>query len=47
MTYSLHTLHAKAFEPPPAPTGWARFATEIAIVAGFFGLAFALLALTS
>ena len=47
MTYSLHTLHAKAFEPPPAPTGWARFATEIAIVAGFFALAFALLALTS
>jgi len=47
MTYSLHTLHAKAFEPPPAPTGWARFATEIAIVAGFFALAFALLALAS
>ncbi len=47
MTYSLHTLHAKAFEPPPAPTGWARFATEIAIVVGFLGLAFALLALTS
>jgi S-DNA-T family DNA segregation ATPase FtsK/SpoIIIE len=47
MTYSLHTLHAKAYEPPPAPTGWARFATEIAIVVGFIALAFALLALTS
>ena len=48
MTYSLHTLHGNAYESPPAaPTGWARFATEIAIIAGFLGLAFALLALGS
>ncbi len=48
MTYSLHTLHGNAYESPPAaPTGWARFATEIAIIAGFLGLAFALLALAS
>ena len=47
MTYSLHTLHSKAFEPSPAPTGWARFATEIAIGVGFIALAFALLALSS
>ncbi|MFM6990174.1 MAG: DNA translocase FtsK [Rhodoferax sp.] len=48
MTYSLHTLHGNAYESPPdATTGWARFATEIAIIAGFLGLAFALLALTS
>ena len=48
MTYSLHTLHGNAYESPPAaPTGWARFATEIAIIAGFLGLAFAILALGS
>ena len=48
MTYSLHTLHGNAYEAPPAaPTGWARFATEIAIIAGFLGLAFAILALGS
>ena len=48
MTYSLHTLQGKAYESPPAaPTGWARFATEIAIIAGFLGLAFVLLALAS
>jgi S-DNA-T family DNA segregation ATPase FtsK/SpoIIIE len=47
MTYSLHTLHANTYEPPPTPTGWARFATEIAIVAGFLALVFAVLALAS
>jgi S-DNA-T family DNA segregation ATPase FtsK/SpoIIIE len=47
MTYSLHTLHANTFEPTPAPTGWARFATEISIVVGLIALAFAALALGS
>jgi len=47
MTYSLHTLHSKPYETPPAPSGWARFATEFAIVGGFLALAFCLLALAS
>ena len=47
MTYSLHTLNANAYEPPPTPTGWARFAAEIAIVLGFLALGFATLALAS
>jgi S-DNA-T family DNA segregation ATPase FtsK/SpoIIIE len=47
MTYSLHTLHSKPYEPPPVPSGWARFAAEFAILGGFLVMAFALLALGS
>ena len=47
MTYSLHTLNDPSYDPPAAPTGWARFATETAIVAGFLALAFSALALLS
>jgi len=45
MTYSLHTLHASTPAPEPAPTGMGRFASEIALIAGFVLLALWLIAL--
>jgi S-DNA-T family DNA segregation ATPase FtsK/SpoIIIE len=45
MTYSLHTLHAGPSASAPAPTGLGRFASEIALIAGFVLLVFWLLAL--
>ena len=47
MTYSLHTLHADTIDEVPAPAGWVRFASEIILFLGFFGLAFLLLAFAS
>jgi DNA segregation ATPase FtsK/SpoIIIE, S-DNA-T family len=47
MTYSLHTLQSSAPRPAAAPTGFARFANEMALVAGFVLLAFWLLAMLS
>jgi len=49
MTYSLHTLQspASAADTAPEPTGFARFASEIGLVAGFVLLAFWLIALLS
>ena len=40
MTYSLHTLHADTLDEIPEPSGWARFASEIALFFGFCVLAF-------
>jgi len=45
MTYSLHTLHASTPAQQPAPTGMGRFASEIALIAGFVLLALWLIAL--
>jgi len=45
MTYSLHTLHASPPKPEPAPTGMGRFASEIALIAGFVVLVLWLIAL--
>jgi S-DNA-T family DNA segregation ATPase FtsK/SpoIIIE len=48
MTYSLNTLlSSRTVSTPPARTGWGRFATEVALVAGFLGLSFWLLSLLS
>jgi DNA segregation ATPase FtsK/SpoIIIE, S-DNA-T family len=47
MTYSLHTLQSSAPRPAAPPTGLARFANEMALVAGFVLLAIWLLALLS
>jgi DNA segregation ATPase FtsK/SpoIIIE, S-DNA-T family len=47
MTYSLHTLQSSAPRPAAAPTGFARFANEMALVAGFVLLAIWLLAMLS
>ena len=47
MTYSLHTLQSSAPRPAAAPTGFARFANEIALVAGFVLIAIWLLAMLS
>ena len=47
MTYSLHTLQSSAPHPAAAPTGFARFANEMALVAGFVLLAIWLLAMLS
>jgi S-DNA-T family DNA segregation ATPase FtsK/SpoIIIE len=47
MTYSLHTLHADTIDEVPAPAGWVRFASEIILFLGFFGLVFLLLAFAS
>ena len=46
MTYSLNTLNADR-DAGPEPTGWRRFAQEMALTAGFLFLAFWLLALIS
>jgi S-DNA-T family DNA segregation ATPase FtsK/SpoIIIE len=46
MTYSLHTLQNDTPAPDaPKPTGWRRFAQEIALFAGFVFLAFWVMAL--
>ena len=45
MTYSLNTLNADRANAPPS--GWSRFAHEIALVAGAVALGFWLLALAS
>ncbi|MFZ2307230.1 MAG: DNA translocase FtsK 4TM domain-containing protein [Rhodoferax sp.] len=45
MTYSLHTLHAGPSASEPAPTGMGRFASEIALIAGFVLLVLWLIAL--
>ena len=47
MTYSLHTLQSSAQRPAPAPTGLARFANEMVLVAGFVALAIWLIAMLS
>jgi S-DNA-T family DNA segregation ATPase FtsK/SpoIIIE len=47
MTYSLHTLQSSAPRPAAAPTGFARFANEIALVAGFVLIAIWLIAMLS
>ena len=47
MTYSIHTLQTSAPSPAPAPTGLARFANELALLAGFVVLAIWLLAMMS
>jgi len=47
MTYSLHTLHTSTPAPQPAPTGMGRFASEIALIAGFVLLALWLIALST
>ena len=47
MTYSLHTLQSSAPRPAAPATGLARFANEIALVAGFVLLAIWLLAVLS
>ena len=46
MTYSLNTLNADR-DAGPEPTGWRRFAQEMALTAGFLFLSFWLLALIS
>ncbi|NBS07964.1 MAG: DNA translocase FtsK [Betaproteobacteria bacterium] len=46
MTYSINTLNADT-DPASEPTGWRRFAQEMALTAGFLFLAFWLLALVS
>ena len=46
MTYSLNTLNADR-DAGPEPTGWRRFAQEMALTVGFLFLAFWLLALIS
>jgi len=47
MTYSLHTLQSSSPQTRPEPAGLKRFATEIALVAGFLLLALWLIALLS
>ena len=47
MTYSLHTLSPNRQAPPPARSGWARFADEFGLVVGLLLLGFWLLALMS
>ncbi|MDR7308766.1 DNA translocase FtsK 4TM domain-containing protein [Rhodoferax saidenbachensis] len=47
MTYSLHTLQSSSRDTPEPPTGAVRFASEIALVAGFVALALWLIALLS
>lgn len=47
MTYSLHTLQSSAPRPAAAPTGLARFANEMALVAGFVLIAIWLIAMLS
>ena len=47
MTYSLHTLQSSTPRPAAAPTGIARFANELALVAGFVMIAIWLLAMLS
>ncbi len=47
MTYSLHTLQSSARRPASAPTGLARFANEMVLVAGFVALAIWLIAMLS
>ena len=47
MTYSLHTLRNSTPTPEAAPTGFARFANELALVGGFVALALWLMALFS
>jgi S-DNA-T family DNA segregation ATPase FtsK/SpoIIIE len=47
MTYSLHTLQSSGPSPAPTPTGLARFANELALVAGFVVIAIWLIAMLS
>jgi len=47
MTYSLHTLQSPAPSAAPQSTGFARFASEFVLVAGFLALALWLIALLS
>ena len=47
MTYSLHTLQSPPSARSPEPTGPARFANELTLVAGFLALALWLIALMS
>jgi S-DNA-T family DNA segregation ATPase FtsK/SpoIIIE len=47
MTYSLHTLQSSAPRPAAPPTGFARFANEMALVAGFVLIAIWLIAMLS
>jgi DNA segregation ATPase FtsK/SpoIIIE, S-DNA-T family len=47
MTYSLHTLQSSSSKSAPEPTGLAKFANEMALVAGFLLIAFWLIALLS
>jgi S-DNA-T family DNA segregation ATPase FtsK/SpoIIIE len=47
MTYTLHTLQSSSRTEAPEPTGFSRFAGEIALVAGFIGLSLWLLALVT
>ena len=47
MTYSLHTLRNSTPAAEAAPTGFARFANELALVGGFVALALWLMALFS
>jgi len=47
MTYSLHTLQSSAPRPAAAPTGLARFANEVALLAGFVVIVVWLIAMLS
>ena len=47
MTYSLHTLESSSSREVAAPTGLARFASELVLVAGFLCLSLWLVALFS
>ncbi|RFO96811.1 cell division protein FtsK [Rhodoferax lacus] len=47
MTYSLHTLSSSGPRPAATPTGFARFANEMALVTGFVLVAVWLLAMLS
>ncbi len=47
MTYSLHTLRTGAAPEPTAPSGFARFANELALLAGGVALVLWLMALLS
>ncbi len=47
MTYSLHTLHGGGSAEPAAPSGFARFANELALLAGGVALVLWLMALLS
>ncbi|MFO1263218.1 MAG: DNA translocase FtsK 4TM domain-containing protein [Rhodoferax sp.] len=47
MTYSLHTLHGGGSAEPAAPSGFARFANELTLLAGGVALVLWLMALLS
>ena len=47
MTYSLHTLHGGGSAEPATPSGFARFANELALLAGGVALVLWLMALLS